>query len=75
MDVDNDPNWTNEAIMERVRAARCLLSQTHLGDGEDGADREVRAFMSIFHPNRDAQEIVRDVRQERKRRRPEAAHA
>lgn len=31
--------------------------------------------MSIFHPNRDAQEIVRDVRQEHKRRRPEATHA
>ena len=51
--------------MERVKAARCLISGVH--SQERIEDMELHAFMAIFHPEFPSEE-VREMARDRKRR-------
>lgn len=39
---------TNQQWMDRIRAARCILNQTRIGDRPGN---ELAAFMDLFHPD------------------------
>ena len=61
----NDPRVEAANQMERVYAARCLIDATANHDNARTRSLELRAFMSIFHPEtpqKMVDDMVRDVR-------------
>lgn len=57
--------------MERVIAARAYINQAGPRDGDQQADLELHAFMSIFHPEvpvQSVRDMARDMRDTRRAR-------